>query len=74
MIIDPSYEWALTPNLCPSHINQPHRILCSWVLKFSGVAKVRLYCNMFPGFNDFGEQLQKGLGVWVGGKAVWPVG
>ena len=74
IIIDPSYEWTLTSNLCPSHLDQPHRILCSRVFQFPGVAEVRLHSNMFPGFNNFREQLQEGLGVRVGGKAVWPVG
>ena len=59
MVIYPSYNWTLAPDLGPGHLDQPHRILRSRVLQFPRVAEMRLYSNMFAGFNDFGEQLQE---------------
>ena len=55
IIIDPSYKGTLAPYLCPCHLDQPHRILCSRVLQLSGVAEMRLYSNVFSRINDFGE-------------------
>ena len=35
---------------------------------------MRLYSDVFPTINNFREQLQKGLGVWVRREAIWPIG